>query len=445
MKDVYEKTILILNDFERSRKPLRTIFYSITSNISSIENRRAIFHYVVEVVRRINTIDFILLKLTRGNFKNMNTTLKNTLRLLTFLLKWETYSDSSSKHRTLSSFTEYIKDKSQYDLIKPYEEKIKNFNLERALKKHSTTKKLSYQYYYPEWIVSELLKVMPYSEVEALLSYTSKKRITWIRVNTLKTTVEGALKSLKNEGIEVKVDTDYPIALMVKRSKVPISLSKTFKSGMVTIQDKASMVTVFALNPLPGETIWDSCAAPAMKTTLISQLMNNTGIVIATDYSLKRSIKAIENINLLGVSNVSWFIANAETFSIKLDIEKVLIDAPCSSTGVFQSDPDFKWRVTPRKLRSFITLQRRLLKGILNNIKNDVIVVYSTCSILPQEGEEQIIWLKNEFGKKIELAPPDIIGEHGYSKYEISEYVKRTFPHIHKTKGFFISKFIYHP
>ncbi|MGQ4833204.1 MAG: RsmB/NOP family class I SAM-dependent RNA methyltransferase [Candidatus Asgardarchaeia archaeon] len=446
MKNIFEKTIQIIREYEESKATIRSIFYSKVSDIKDVNERRIIFHYIMEILRRKNSIDYILMKLTRGKLPLLNAEIRNSLRLLTFLMKWESFPNKTEREKTIAHFYQYLKEKEIYDDASKYIDKIKSFNISRAIKKLSPTKQLEITYHYPEWLISELLKVMPFEEVKKVLEVTTRKKVTWLRINTLKVDdIDSELRHLREEGILVKQDK-YPIILKVEKAKNPVVLTNSFKKGHITVQDKASVLTVIALGPKPREIIWDTCAAPAMKTTLLAQLMKNEGVIIATDYSIKRSKKAIENIELLGAQNINWFIANAETFSAKLDFDKVLIDAPCSSTGVFQADPEFKWRITPNRLNSLIKLQRKLLKGILNNLISDSIVVYSTCSLLPQEGEEQILWLKSIYKERIELIAPNIEGREGYSKYkEIKEYVRRTFPHIHRTKGFFISKFIFKP
>jgi 16S rRNA (cytosine967-C5)-methyltransferase len=215
--------------------------------------------------------------------------------------------------------------------------------------------------------------------------------------------------------------------------------SQHFHEGRVLIQDLASVLVVKSLDPQPGEKVWDSCAAPGMKTQLIAELMQGQGEIIATDMYEERVRVAQERAQILNASHVQWLQADA-TKPVVHDADRILIDAPCTSTGILQTYPSFKWRLNKETLFTLMTIQNKLLDGILTAYRDrpGTELVFSTCSILPHEGESQIDSAMERHN--IELLEPYPYGARGYPKFKCSPYIRRLFPHKHNASGFFIAK-----
>ena len=441
----------VLTKYSEEGISVKNAFYTIMSQYPTLElrERRAVYHLVMETIRRLNTIDFILRMLSRSKYLSWNPYLINFYRIATYEFKWETnihkkqtYQEYKKDLLDLLSWNENIlKDESQ-KFWESFLGKIFNFNLVRALKKVSFEERMAYSYFYPLWLLDKLKNLFSNEELEQLLSY-QRTNIKWLRVNTLKSDINTVIKMLQEEGVTVEQDPKYPEVLKATNFKTPLPLTNAVQKGYALIQDRSSVLSVYALKLKPNETVWDTCAAPGMKTTLIAQHLQNKGSILATDYSHKRLHKAIEKAELTNAKIIDFVLADVTTFKINYTFDKLLIDAPCTSTGVYHADPEFKWRVKKETLSSIVTLQRKILKNVLENLNVDTYVVYVTCSLLPEEGEEQIQWLAENYS--VELVEPTIDASPGYSKYTISNYVKRLFPHRHYSKGFFISAFVYHP
>jgi 16S rRNA (cytosine967-C5)-methyltransferase len=189
--------------------------------------------------------------------------------------------------------------------------------------------------------------------------------------------------------------------------------------------------TVQALNLKPGDTVWDSCAAPGQKTQLIAEQIAPSGRVVASERYADRLRIAKERTNLLESVNVEWLHADASKSPVR-NVRKILIDAPCSSTGTLNSHPYYKWRLNKQTLLGIMSVQNKILDGIIRRFSD-------TCSVLPHEGESQIDSVLNRY--KIELLNPGIPGSDGYPGFECSKSVRRLFPHKHATSGFFIARF----
>jgi 16S rRNA (cytosine967-C5)-methyltransferase len=242
------------------------------------------------------------------------------------------------------------------------------------------------------------------------------------------------------EGVQLIRDPDVPELHRILEGIDTVVKSQLFKDGKVLIQDKASVVTVNILDPYPGQKIWDACAAPGMKTQLIAERMYGRGKVIATDVYEDRVNIAKARSHQLKADIVEWVHADA-TKPEMLHADKILIDAPCTSTGVLQAYPSFKWRLNKDSLFALMTIQHKLLDGILAAYSDrpGTEIVYSTCSILPHEGESQIDSAMTRHN--IEFLPVPDYGDSGYSGFKCSEHVKRLFPHKHSCSGFFIARF----
>jgi 16S rRNA (cytosine967-C5)-methyltransferase len=311
-------------------------------------------------------------------------------------------------------------------------------NLEEITKQMPISNRLSLHHSHPTFLVDTLLEHLPLEETIELLRTNNQKRFYYIRPNLLLGGQPHTIESL--EGVQLLRDPDVPEVHRILEGVDSVIKSQQFKDGKVLIQDKASVVTVNALEPLPGQKIWDACAAPGMKTQLIAERMQGDGVVIASDVYEDRVNLARARAKQLKVGIVEWVHADATKPQV-LDADKILIDAPCTSTGVLQAYPSFKWRLNKESLFALMTIQNKILDAVLTTYTDRPYteIVYSTCSILPHEGESQIDSAMNRHD--IEFLSLPNYGDSGYSGFECSEHVKRLFPHKHSCSGFFIARF----
>jgi 16S rRNA (cytosine967-C5)-methyltransferase len=266
----------------------------------------------------------------------------------------------------------------------------------------------------------------------------NQKRSYYIRPNRLYDDHESVLNSL--QGAQLLTDPDVPEVSRIVEGVDSVVKSQQFKDGKVLVQDKASVVTVNALDPQPGQKIWDACAAPGMKTQLIVEKLQGNGKVVASDVYEDRVKMAHSRSKQLNADTIEWIQADATKPQV-LDADKILIDAPCTSTGILQAYPSFKWRLNKETLFALMTIQNKILDGVLTAYADrpDTEIVFSTCSILPHEGESQIDSAMKRH--KIEFLPLPAYGDPGYSGFDCAKQVKRLFPHRHSCSGFFIARF----
>jgi 16S rRNA (cytosine967-C5)-methyltransferase len=181
-----------------------------------------------------------------------------------------------------------------------------------------------------------------------------------------------------------------PEAVVMKESR-NITELPGFSEGHFSVQDLTAMKAVDLLNPQPGETVWDLCAAPGTKSTAIAERMQNQGRVLATDIHSARLTRIEDNRRRLGLDIIAvQTISPAGEDLPSGPFDAVLVDAPCSNTGVLGKRPEARWRLKPSDIEELSGLQLRLLENACERVKPGGRVVYSTCSIEPEENQAVI-------------------------------------------------------
>lgn len=292
---------------------------------------------------------------------------------------------------------------------------------------------------YPKWLYEELVELLPIKEVEELLE-AMNKRVYWLRINTLKVDVDKALRKLEEEGVVYEVDSENSFLVRILKSRKPLRTLELFKEGLIITQDKASVLVVRALKPEPGMLIYDFAAAPGVKASLIMQLTENKAKIVAVDYSLKRlsAMKGLLKHYGVDTSRVIFILSDSRELKLEKSADIALVDAPCSSSGAISKDPAVKILLAGKDLvYNMKNLQIEMLSNALKHVDK---IVYSTCSILPEEGEEVVQYIMRKgFDHKLKDTGLNI--PKGYKKYEIWDKVSRTLPHKNMCEGFFIARF----
>lgn len=223
-----------------------------------------------------------------------------------------------------------------------------------------------------------------------LLKANNEMPLFTIRVNTLKTSKSDLMNNLKELGFEIE-ETVYDNALNILNPKGIID-TKYFDEGHFYIQDLGSILVASFLNPRENSSLLDLCAAPGGKTTHLAELMNNTGEIMACDKSLGKIKLIQENAKRLGVKIIETRVNDARV-SNKEFIDKfdyVLVDAPCSGTGLYRKKPDIKWNKDLEDIRALAEIQLEILDKAKDYVKDGGELLYSTCSLSKIENEDVV-------------------------------------------------------
>jgi 16S rRNA (cytosine967-C5)-methyltransferase len=297
---------------------------------------------------------------------------------------------------------------------------------------------ISLQTFHPKWFVEYCLKLFGHDETVAFLKGSMRPPPTYIRINTLAAPEEATVQKLALEGVELEKTPQLNYTYKVLASKKPLNALPSYAEGSFYVQDKASCFATQAANPQPGTIVFDVCAAPGAKTTLLAQLIQNQGTIYSLDFSAKRMKTWKKETARMGTKNAEPLVADA-CVSVPLlgEADLVILDPPCTSTGVFAKQPSSKWRLSPSSIQNMSDLQRQMINNCAEKVAKGGILAYSTCSITMEENEgiiEQFLKEHTDF-TLIDIEPKiGMPGLNGLTKCQ------RLYPHIHQCNGFFIAK-----
>lgn len=404
-------------------------FEKVFDSYSNKTPYRADFgHLVNGVIRNITYLDFFIEKISQRKPQFLQNELRNILRLGLFELEFT----DNPEYAVVNSYVELAK------IYNPKTTSIVNAVLRNFLRQKSEIKlpenfldHLATKYSHPKWMIKRWVLHYGKDEIENILKFNNSPYGLWIRINTLKIGVNDFLALLVKEGIEFEQNIIVPECIKINH-KGSIENFIGFQEGYWMVQGVASALVSSILNPEDDDVVLDVCAAPGGKTTHISAMMNNTGRVLALDSSKKRLERLEENLIRLGVENTSYIVKDAAKVTFTETFDKILVDAPCSNTGIFSKKPDAKWKKTIEDIEDLAKIQYEILCNVSKHLKPNGIMVYSTCSI---ELEENILvvhkFLQNN--KEFELEPFEI-------PYE-TEGTLQIIPYEFDMEGFFIAKF----
>ncbi|MCX6695828.1 MAG: RsmB/NOP family class I SAM-dependent RNA methyltransferase [Candidatus Altiarchaeota archaeon] len=264
----------------------------------------------------------------------------------------------------------------------------------------------------PDALKERLLMMLGSSGLESLLSAKPRKAA---RANTLKTTVKEAIETLEAAGLQPEKIPWVETGLWINN---PQGLDDTIEYflGHYYIQDAASMIPALALQPKEGENVLDLTAAPGSKTTQIAALMNNKGTLIANENSGSRLGPLKFNLNKYGVLNAIVTTMDAtRRWDCKIRFDKILLDAPCSCEGQVDSPEALKqWSLA--KVRRCSAAQKQMIENAINMLAEDGVLVYSTCTLAPEENEEVIDYVLAKHDElKVEPVEVNILRPEGRS------------------------------
>ncbi|KAI5837404.1 NOL1/NOP2/sun family-domain-containing protein [Morchella snyderi] len=310
------------------------------------------------------------------------------------------------------------------------------------------------EYYgYSPFLAEKLFNLFSPSEAFSFFEANEKPRPLVIRTNTLKTARRELAQALINRGVTLEpVGKWSKVGLQVFESQVPLGATPEYLAGHYILQAASSFLPVMALAPQENERILDMAAAPGGKTTYISALMKNTGCVFANDANRARTKGLIGNIHRMGVKNT--IVCNYDALEFPKVIggfDRILLDAPCSGTGVISKDPSVKTNKTERDFLALPHLQKRLLLAAIDSVDHSSAtggyIVYSTCSVTVEENEGVVEYALRK-RPNVRLVETGLtFGREGFTSFrgkrfnEKMKFTRRYYPHMYNVDGFFVAKF----
>ncbi|KAG7885479.1 hypothetical protein KL936_005285 [Ogataea polymorpha] len=306
---------------------------------------------------------------------------------------------------------------------------------------------------YTPFLAEKLFNLFSPSEAIEFFEANEIHRPVTIRTNTLVTRRRELAQTLVNKGVNLQpIGPWTKVGLQVFDSQVPIGATPEYLAGHYILQAASSFLPVMALDPQENERILDMAAAPGGKTTYISALMKNTGCVFANDANKARTKSLIANIHRLGCTNTVVCNYDAREFPKVIGgFDRVLLDAPCSGTGVIAKDQNVKVNRTEKDFIQIPHLQKQLLLSAIDSVDahsaTGGVIVYSTCSVAVEENEAVVDYALRK-RPNVKLVETGLaIGKPGFISYRGKQFspkvslTRRYYPHAYNVDGFFVAKF----
>ena len=368
----------------------------------SAADRRLCQELVYGAVRWQATLDWLIARKTQN--RSQKAALRDLLRLGLYQIFWlERVPGHAAVHETVE-----LAKRAGFGpqagfvnaLLRGY---LREFDSTRQLLEALKTNQPALGFSHPEWLVTRWQQRWGTEGTKGLLAWNNTRPRTFVRVNTLKADPAKVLVQWRDEG----VDYDFFRAVWVEenlvfelKSHLPVARLPSFQQGLFYIQDPSTLLSVRELDPRPGESVLDLCAAPGGKLTYIAQLMRNQGRLWAHDTSPARLKLLRENCARLGVTGVETSTPSSPPAS---QVDRVLVDAPCSNTGVMGRRVELRWRIRPEEIDRLRQAQLGLLDQAARYVKSGGTLLYSTCSLEPEENRDVVDeFLKRKTGFRLE-------------------------------------------
>ncbi|MCS7200005.1 MAG: 16S rRNA (cytosine(967)-C(5))-methyltransferase RsmB [Caldimicrobium sp.] len=437
----------ILLIWERKKTPLDEIIGETLNKYPLLEERdkALVTNLVNGVVRHLGYLDYLINRFSRISISRIDSEVRNALRLGIFQLLFTRIPDRVALAETLKVLLQRGRAKWVRGFVNAILHRvsaIKNSLPEPP--KSSPMLYLAVKYSFPEWLLHKWSKRWSLEELEKLLQIMQEIPALHLRTNITKISRERLLEYLREEGLIIAETCPYsPVGIVLKNFKGKISELKAFKEGLFSVQDCASQLVTFLLQPQPGEVILDACAGVGGKTTHIAELTGNKAIIYAIDQYASRLNLLRENFQRLNLTLPQIYVGNVLEILTQLKVQafdRILLDVPCSGTGIIRRHPDIKWVRSVRDVRELSQKQLDLLKGIAPYLKIGGTLVYATCSLESEENEEVIshFLAQNPNFRLVELKAilSNFLSEQVETLIENRYYLK-TYPHRHNLDGFF--------
>lgn len=407
--------------------------YSYADELEPRE-RAQVREYVQNIFRRRSYLDFLIDHYSSIGVDEMKAELKNILRLGIYDLL---FMDSTPDYAAINEAVEIAKamlGSKTGDLVNAIMRNLQRDldNLPKPAYK-DRTKLVATTFSHPEWMVARWSKRFGEREAFQLMQANNTRPNYYVRVNTLRTKPENFELRMDKMGVEFEASEWLPNFYKVD-SVQPFIEKGLLAKGLCQVQDIAAGLAPFVLDPQPGEKIYDLCAAPGTKSIMISDLTEAQSDILSVDISADRLEKLAESAISHGAENIK--IRRGDVLELSLPLaDAVLLDAPCTGTGVLSKRADLRWRRDEEGLRKAVELQEQLLEEAANMVKVGGRLVYSTCSLEPEENMEQIQKLIDKMDDNFELQPlEDFVPEEVLTEDGLAY---QTFPHKHGCDGHF--------
>ena len=377
----------ILNSFDNTNEKLSLIkervFHKNHLSSSEVKRSRVIIN---EVIRRRGILDYIIEKCSGRKINQIQPKIRNILRIGCYELLFDNFIPDFASIHSIVDLSKKVINKKTGSMVNAI---MRNIQRQHKNDPEWIDSIINNKVHlaYPKWLVKKWTKQFGKLKTDRLCSNFLNKSSMYIRVDENQLKINQAINLLKKSKIGIKQHDKLKNFLEVVEGQGKIIDNELFKSGILSIQDPASGAVVSLVDPQVGDTILDVCAAPGTKSLLMSEKVGPNGKVFASDKNFKRVEKGKNDINRHKKDNISWSTLDATKDKFPL-CKKILIDAPCTGTGVIGRRPDIKWRINKKNINTMAMLQESMLDHMSNFLLPGGKIIYSTCSLETEENAD---------------------------------------------------------
>jgi len=429
--------VKILNRVERTDAYLdRLLDAELRSDEMNELDKGLMNEIVTGVVRWKMRLDWVLTGFFHGNFTKAEINIKNALRVALYQIQYLTRVPHSAAVNEAVEFIKRLRGQKVGDLVNAVLRNIiRNLdNIRYPDPGEDRIRHLAVVESHPVWMTRRWVDRYGYEETKRMMAANNVIPDLTLRVNRLKIEFDKFTALLDQHQVEYS-RSKYLECFVRVRHMSGIGSSEMYKQGYIAVQDESAGLPVRLLDPKPGERVIDLCAAPGGKTTFIGELLMNQGTIVAVDRYESRLNLVKSACERLGITNVQTIADDAATIAIP-PADKVLVDAPCSGLGVLAKKPDAKWTRSSDDIEKLVDLQGRILDHAADLVKPGGVLVYSTCTIEPEEN----VVLVQRF---LELHPQfclESASEFVSSELIAADGTVQTLPHLHGMDGSFCAR-----
>ena len=428
-------SVMLLSEFDKTKNQFQFIRNKyFTKESIDPRTKSKVTALTNSVIRLRGRLDFIICSNAKINFKKTNVLIINILRISTFgilfnpdLPVYAIVDSAAGLAKTLTNnkgagFVNAILRKidKEFSSLSDWESKY-----EKEIEWYSI----------PTWLYKKWERNYKKTELKKLLNKINNNPPFNIRFSPSKISSKNLINELNKDSIKVEENKNHNKFLKIKNGLSRLLSSNLFQKGEISLQDPAAGTVIDLLELKDDDIVIDACAAPGTKTLQIAQKLSKAGMVLASDISPKRVKMGVADIKRHNLKNIQWSVKDAATDSFE-SVAKILIDVPCSGTGVLARKPDIRWRRKKSDILRFSELQFSILKNMSKYLLRGGEIIYSTCSLEKEENwsvVERFLNLNSDFI----IIPAKLDFPKGWIN---DEGCLETLPHIHGVDGMFAAK-----
>lgn len=398
-------------------------------------------------IQRLNTIDYALSGRVKGWPSKVEPWVRALLRLSYYQLRWLTRVPA---HAAVAEAVNIAKRRGHAGIAGLVNGVLRGIIREGISPplppKLSPAERISLAHSHPVWLVQRWIDAYGEETAEKICAANNEPPRASARVNPLRSNRDELLAAMNESGLTVQASRLSAQGIVAEKAGNLVH-TDWYNDGSITIQDESSMLVAAVANPQPGMSVLDCCAAPGGKSTHLAELLRNKGKVLANDVHFHKEALIQQQADRLGLTCVETMVSDALELPDRLhagSFDVVLLDAPCSGLGVIRRKPEIKWNKTPEDVASLADLQYRLLDRVKSLVKPGGTLVYSTCTIAPEENERTIDrFLQDNPSFKLDASWPKEVLEPLRANGNVPESFEgalQLLPHMFGSDGFFIAR-----